>query len=70
MTFGPCPPSGRPALLAAQLAQGVISLNEQLNDLDALIEDRLGHHPSAEVIRSMPASASCSVPSSSPPPEK
>lgn len=42
------------ALLAAQLAQGVITLNEQLNDLDKLIEDRFRRHPSAEVIASMP----------------
>lgn len=42
------------ALLAAQLAQGVITLNEQLNDLDKLIEDRFRRHPSAEVIVSMP----------------
>ncbi|WP_157255220.1 IS110 family transposase [Nonomuraea typhae] len=42
------------ALLAAQLAQGVITLNEQLKELDQLIEDRFHHHPSAEVITSMP----------------
>ncbi|MFV2172494.1 IS110 family transposase [Actinomadura sp. LOL_016] len=42
------------ALLAAQLAQGVITLNEQLNDLDKLIEDRFRRHPSAKVIVSMP----------------
>ncbi|MFC5182468.1 IS110 family transposase [Actinomadura harenae] len=42
------------ALLAAQLAQGVTTLNEQLKDLDALIEDRFRRHPSAEVIVSMP----------------
>ncbi|MER5321086.1 IS110 family transposase [Streptosporangium roseum] len=42
------------ALLAAQLAQGVITLNEQLKDLDKLIEDRFHRHPSAEVITSMP----------------
>lgn len=42
------------ALLAAQLAQGVITLNKQLNDLDKLIEDRFRRHPSAEVIVSMP----------------
>lgn len=42
------------ALLAAQLAQGVITLNEQLKELDQFIEDRFRRHPSAEVIVSMP----------------
>lgn len=42
------------ALLAAQLAQGVITLNEQLAELDKLIEDRFRRHPSADVIVSMP----------------
>lgn len=42
------------ALLAVQLAEGVITLNEQLKDVDRLIEDRFRRHPSAEVIISMP----------------
>ncbi|MEV3927678.1 IS110 family transposase [Actinomadura coerulea] len=42
------------ARLVAQLAEGVITLNEQLKDLDQLIEDRFRRHPSAEVIISMP----------------
>ncbi|MFI6392559.1 IS110 family transposase [Nonomuraea sp. NPDC050540] len=42
------------ALLTTQLVQGVITLNEQLKDLDELIEDRFRCHPSAEVICSMP----------------
>ncbi len=42
------------ALLAAQLAQGVITLNEQLKDIEQLIEDRFRRHRSAEVILSMP----------------
>jgi transposase len=42
------------ALPAAQLAQGVITLNEQIKELDQLIEDRFRRHPSAEVIVSMP----------------
>ncbi|MGW4410938.1 IS110 family transposase [Nonomuraea sp. NPDC004702] len=42
------------APLAAQLAQELITLNKQLNDLDALLEDRFGRHPSAEIIRGVP----------------
>ncbi|GLY88674.1 IS110 family transposase [Actinoallomurus iriomotensis] len=42
------------ARLVAQLAEGVITLNEQLKDVDQLIEDRFRRHPSAEVIISMP----------------
>lgn len=42
------------ALLVAQFAEAVITLNEQLKDLDRLIEDRFRRHPSAEVIASMP----------------
>jgi transposase len=42
------------ARLVAQLAEGVITLNEQLKDVDQLIEDRFRRHPCAEVIISMP----------------
>ncbi|MCI2423318.1 IS110 family transposase [Saccharopolyspora sp. K220] len=42
------------ALLVAQLAEGVITLNEQLKDVDRLIEDRFRRHPLATVIVSMP----------------
>lgn len=42
------------ALLVAQLAKGVINLNEQLKDVDRLIEDRFRRHPQAKVIISMP----------------
>lgn len=42
------------ALLVAQLATGVITLNEQLKDIDRLIEDRFRRHPQATVIISMP----------------
>lgn len=42
------------ALLVAQLAEGVITLNEELAEIDQLIEDRFRCHPSAEVITSLP----------------
>jgi len=42
------------ALLVSRLAQGVITLNEQIKDIDRLIEDRFRRHPSAGVIISMP----------------
>jgi transposase len=42
------------ALLVAQLAKGVITLNEQLKDVDRLIEDRFRRHPQATVIISLP----------------
>jgi transposase len=42
------------ALLVAQLAKGVITLNEQLKDVGRLIEDRFRRHPQAKVIISMP----------------
>ncbi|XVQ16146.1 IS110 family transposase [Spirillospora sp. CA-255316] len=42
------------ARLVAQLAEGVITLNEQIKDVDQLIEDRFRRHPSAEVISSLP----------------
>ena len=42
------------ARLVAQLAEGVITLTEQIKDIDQLIEDRFHRHPSAEVIISLP----------------
>jgi transposase len=42
------------AVLVAQLAQGVMSLNEQVSEIDALIEDRFHRHKLAAVIDSMP----------------
>lgn len=42
------------ALLVSRLAQGVITLNEQIKDIDRLIEDRFRRHPSTGVIISMP----------------
>lgn len=42
------------ARLVAQLAEGVITLTEQIKDIDRLIEDRFHRHPSAEVITSLP----------------
>ncbi len=40
--------------LVAELAQGVIALDERINAADAGIEDRFRRHPLAEVIISMP----------------
>lgn len=42
------------ALLVRQLAEAVISLNEQLATIDKLIEDRFRRHAHAKVIESMP----------------
>jgi transposase len=42
------------ATLVAQLAQGVISLNEQITGIDKLIKDRFHRHKLADVIESMP----------------
>jgi transposase len=42
------------AHLVAQLAEGVITLTEQIKDIDQLIEDRFHRHPSAAVITSLP----------------
>jgi transposase len=42
------------ACLVAQLAEGVITLTEQIKDIDQLIEDRFHRHPSAELIISLP----------------
>jgi transposase len=42
------------ARLVARLAQEVISLDVQLREIDALIEERFRRHPAAEVIISLP----------------
>jgi transposase len=42
------------AALVAELAQGVIALDERIKQTDADIEDRFRRHPLAEVITSMP----------------
>jgi transposase len=42
------------AMLAAELAKGVMTLNEQIKHTETLIEDRLRRHELAEVILSMP----------------
>lgn len=42
------------ALLIAQLAEGVMTLNEQIKTIEQLIEDRFRRHELAEVIESMP----------------
>lgn len=42
------------AVLVAQLAEGVITLNEQITTIEQLIEDRFHRHELAEVIASMP----------------
>ncbi len=57
------------AMPVAELAKGVMTLNEQINHTDTLIENRFRRHELAEVITACPASACCSAPSSSPPPE-
>ncbi|MGW4866224.1 IS110 family transposase, partial [Streptomyces sp. NPDC004291] len=42
------------ALLVAQQAKGVITLNEQIKDIDRLIEERFLRHRQAKVITSLP----------------
>lgn len=42
------------ALLVSQQAKGVITLNEQIKDIDRLIEERFLRHRQAKVITSMP----------------
>lgn len=42
------------ARMVAQLAEGVITLTEQIKDIDKLVEDRFHRHPCAEVIISLP----------------
>ena len=42
------------AQMVARLAKGVIALNEEIDELDALIEARFREHPHAEVIVSLP----------------
>jgi transposase len=48
-------PGEKPAAaMAARLAKGVIALDEEIAELDALIEARFRDHPHAEVIASLP----------------
>ncbi|WP_456300760.1 IS110 family RNA-guided transposase [Streptomyces herbicida] len=42
------------AAMVARLAKGVMALDEEIAELDALIEARFRKHPHAEVIRSLP----------------
>ncbi|HWU11851.1 MAG TPA: IS110 family transposase [Streptomyces sp.] len=42
------------AVMVARLAEGVIALDEEIAELDALTEARFRAHPHAEVIRSLP----------------
>ncbi|MDO0917799.1 IS110 family transposase [Streptomyces sp. DT2A-34] len=42
------------AVMVARLAKGVMALDEEIAELDALIEARFREHPHAEVIRSLP----------------
>lgn len=42
------------AEMVARLAKGVMALDEEIAELDALIEAKFREHPSAEVIRSLP----------------
>ncbi|MEV7526821.1 IS110 family transposase [Streptomyces sp. NPDC091371] len=42
------------AAMVARLAKGVMALDEEIAELDALIEARFHEHPHAEVIRSLP----------------
>ncbi|MFD9421036.1 IS110 family transposase [Streptomyces goshikiensis] len=42
------------AAMVVRLAKGVMALDEEIAELDALIEDRFREHPHAEVIRSLP----------------
>ncbi|MFF8096233.1 IS110 family transposase [Streptomyces sp. NPDC016675] len=42
------------AAMVARLAKGVMTLEEEIAELDALIEARFREHPHAEVIRSLP----------------
>lgn len=42
------------AAMVARLAKGIVALDEEIAELDALIEARFREHPHAEIIRSMP----------------
>lgn len=42
------------ASMVARLAKGVMALEEEIAELDALVEARFHEHPHAEVIRSLP----------------
>ncbi|WP_407698541.1 IS110 family RNA-guided transposase [Streptomyces cyaneochromogenes] len=46
------------AAMVARLAKGVMALDEEISELDALIEGRFREHPQAEVIRSLPGMGS------------
>ncbi|MET8246310.1 hypothetical protein ABZV31_18925 [Streptomyces sp. NPDC005202] len=54
--------------MVARLAEGVLVLDAEIAELDALIEARFHQHPHAEVIESLPGRDPGLVPSSSPPP--
>jgi hypothetical protein len=56
------------ALLTAQLAEGVMALNEQIKTIEQLTEDRFHRHELGAVITSCPASARCWARSSWPQP--
>lgn len=40
--------------MVARIAKGVMALDEEIAELDALIEDRFHEHAHADVIRSLP----------------
>ncbi|MET7391859.1 IS110 family transposase [Streptomyces sp. NPDC005529] len=42
------------AAMVLRLAKGVMALDEEISELDALVEARFREHPQAEVIRSLP----------------
>lgn len=42
------------AAMVVRLAKGVMALDDEIAELDALIEERVREHPHAEVIRSLP----------------
>jgi transposase len=46
------------AMMVARLAKGVLDLNEEIAELDALIEARFRQHPHASVISSLPGMGS------------
>ncbi|MDA3624595.1 IS110 family transposase [Saccharopolyspora sp. WRP15-2] len=48
------PGEGLAATMTARLATGVIALDEEISEIDALIEGRFRQHPHAEVISSLP----------------
>ncbi|WP_406279025.1 IS110 family transposase [Streptomyces sp. NBC_00191] len=46
------------AMMVARLAKGVLALNEEIAELDALVEARFRQHPHARVISSLPGMGS------------